>query len=80
MLEWLENAGSFDIVNPQEWVKRLENCKGADGHPARKLLGHLKQAYCGATEADSKAPPVFALEKTYRAVPILQAVQPVDEE
>jgi hypothetical protein len=80
MLDWLKNIKPFDILNPQEWVERLENCKDMDGHPALKLLGHWKQTFCGATETDNKTHSSFALRKTYRAAPILQAVQPVDEE
>lgn len=80
MLEWLKKTVRFDTVSPQEWIKRLENYKGIDEHPVLKLLGHWKQAYCGATETANKAYPLFCLEKTYRAAPVLRAVRPVDEE
>jgi hypothetical protein len=50
MLEWLqkkENAGQkdgFEIVEPEEWVMRLEACQHSE-HPALKLLGMWKAAY-----------------------------------
>lgn len=39
---------SLEILNPEEWIARLEDPDGkAVGHPARKLVGLWRGAYCG---------------------------------
>ncbi|KAF2200028.1 acetyl-CoA synthetase-like protein [Delitschia confertaspora ATCC 74209] len=80
LLHWLRKKEDFDIVSPQEWIRRLENCQNS-GHPALKLLGLWKESHCIASE-NSKAEvrPRFELEKTKRLVPVMRDVKAVDEE
>lgn len=77
MLIWLQKRKSFEVVDPREWVRRLEHENNTQ-HPALKLLGLWKEAYC--TETREKAPkPKFAIAQTKQRVPTLQDVQPLDE-
>ena len=87
MLEWMKTiyAHPFDIVPPRKWVEQLENL-GADhaDHPAKKLLGLWKNAYCtGSTmeDNDGKIGEIrFVTVETCKAVPAMQAVSPIDQQ
>ena len=78
MLRWLQKKETFDIVTPEEWVRRLEAAQDS-GHPALKLLGLWKEAYCNASPTN-KARPRFSLAHTKEKVPILREIQPLNEE
>ena len=77
MLHWLEKKEEFEIVSPQEWVRRLEESNNAD-HPAMKLLGLWKNSY-GNESGDTKQRPQFSMETTSKCVPALRDVKPLDE-
>ena len=87
LLEWIQhlNPESFDIISVREWVERLENLEGESAkHPARKLLGLWKDAYCGeaheSAEDTSKQGLAFSIEETKKAAPLMREVQPINEE
>ncbi|ORX97556.1 hypothetical protein BCR34DRAFT_577858 [Clohesyomyces aquaticus] len=84
MLQWLQKKESFEIVPPGEWVGRLERCDQTE-HPALKLLGMWKEAYCGDNgntngNGDSKSRARFDMQRTRERVPVLGDVGPLDEE
>ncbi|MCJ1435793.1 hypothetical protein MMC27_005168 [Xylographa pallens] len=87
MLEWMKTiyARPFDVVPAETWVKQLENL-GADhvNHPAKKLLGLWKNAYCtDSTKEDNSGGTSevrFVTDKTRKAVPAMQAVSSIDEQ
>lgn len=76
-LQWLKMRESFDIVEPQEWIKRLEKCEGSE-QSAMKLLGLWKEAYGNGTGENAKR-PLFSIEETKEKVDVLRNVQPLDE-
>jgi hypothetical protein len=78
MLRWLQKRETFDVVTPDEWVKQLEQHQHTE-HPALKLLGLWKDAYCNSNSEKSFRPQ-FAMEETKKHVPVLRNVQPVSEE
>ncbi|KAF2109008.1 male sterility protein-domain-containing protein [Lophiotrema nucula] len=78
MLQWLKKSEQFDIVEPREWVRRLEENQHTD-HPSLKLLGLWKEAYCNATH-ETKPQSRFSMTETKERVPVLRHVPPVDEE
>ncbi len=49
LLSWAcELHPALEILNPEEWIAGLEDPDGkAGGHPARKLVGLWRGAYCG---------------------------------
>ena len=58
LLLWMRDLSTaqFDIIEPREWVNKLENLKGKDAlHPARKLLGLWQSAYCDYPAISQKA-------------------------
>ncbi|KAF1845630.1 uncharacterized protein K460DRAFT_111842 [Cucurbitaria berberidis CBS 394.84] len=77
MLHWLQKKEQFEIVAPQEWVRRLEDCNNAN-HSAMKLLGLWKDSYSNAPE-NAKQQPQFSMAETRKAVPALKVVKPLDE-
>lgn len=77
MLQWLKKKGDFEIVEPREWVRRLEECEGSE-HSAMKLLGLWREAY-GSGDGGDKQRPIFSMEKTKSKVDALRDVQPLDE-
>ena len=83
LLSWIKSYDpSIEILEPALWVQRLESAGG--DHPARKLLGLWREAYCGA-EGRESAPEkknedvVFEMEGTLLVAPVLGGVGPVDE-
>ena len=83
LLRWLQKLSPcFDVVSPADWVSRLENLKGEETkHPATKLLGLWREAYCTDDgKQDGTEDVVFAMEATKRAAPTMRDVKPVDEE
>ncbi|MCJ1400135.1 hypothetical protein MMC11_003339 [Xylographa trunciseda] len=86
MLKWMKtlHARPFDVVPPQKWVERIENL-GAEhaNHPAKKLLGLWKNAYCtdstSANNNGGSSEVRFVTEKSRKAAPAM-LVSPIDEE
>ncbi|PSN60615.1 hypothetical protein BS50DRAFT_655177 [Corynespora cassiicola Philippines] len=77
MLRWLGEDGNFDVVLPQVWISRLEECDDTE-HSALKLLGLWKEAYGNATP--EKPPrPKFSLRETKGKVPAMNDIRPVDK-
>jgi thioester reductase-like protein len=77
MLQWTKKKEDFEIVEPKEWVSRLEKCEGNE-HSAMKLLGLWKGSY-GHGDGEAKPRPQFSMEQTKRKVTALRDVQPLDE-
>ena len=96
MLDWIRDLRpeAFQIIGVREWVARLEGLDGKDGeHPAKKLLGLWKNAYCrdegrdavdGAEIADREGttskPLQFSMQRTKAAAPVMRDVRPVTKE
>lgn len=88
LLAWIKqlNPNPIKVVSAREWVEQLENVKGdAVKHPARKLLGLWKNAYCTEDSnrpagSQKKAEVVFETEKTKKAAPVMRDVKPISEE
>ncbi|KAL9610002.1 MAG: hypothetical protein Q9167_005275 [Letrouitia subvulpina] len=82
MLGWIKGWNrDIEVLPPAEWVDRLENLteNGRD-HPARKLLGLWKAAYCDSeTSGKSRDDIVFDMTKTQEVATVLREVKPVDE-
>lgn len=85
LLHWLQTLHpNFAILPPNQWVEQLENLTGAQAnHPARKLIGLWRDAYCGdesvRDEGDGKGRVVFETEKTSKTIPVMRNIQPIDE-
>ena len=90
VLLWLQKiCPAFDIVPPSTWVSQLENLTGeAAKHPARKLLGLWKEAYC-SNDADDDADDnqgkkkkevIFEMIETKKVAPVMRDVKPIGEE
>lgn len=77
MLQWLKMTRDFDVVSPETWVAQLEQCQHTE-HPALRLLGLWKEAYCNAIPKETSRPR-FAMVETKKRVPVLRHVQPVNE-
>ncbi|KAJ4370719.1 hypothetical protein N0V83_005240 [Neocucurbitaria cava] len=78
MLQWLhKKKEEFEIVSPQEWVKKLEEYDSAD-HSAMKLLGLWKDSY-GNGPGEAKQRPQFSMVETRKHIPALRDVKPLDE-
>lgn len=88
LLSWLKNAiPVFDIVTPSTWVSQLENLTGeAAKHPARKLIGLWKNAYCNddakksTQEEEKQEEVVFEMVETRNVAPAMRDVKPIGEE
>ncbi|KAF2740456.1 acetyl-CoA synthetase-like protein [Polyplosphaeria fusca] len=76
MLQWRKKE-NFDIVSPSEWVHRLEAHQDTE-HPALKLLGLWREAYCHATSG-SKSRPRFSVSQARARVSAMRDVEPVTE-
>ena len=82
LLFWLQklSAVAFKIVPPSEWVSQLENLTGeAAKHPARKLLGLWKDAYC-SEGTEQKEEVVFEMVETKRVASAMRELKPIGEE
>lgn len=81
LLLWLQNISSpFDIVSPSTWVSQLDNLTGeATKHPARKLLGLWKEAYCNedTKQGKQKEEAVFDMIETEKVAPVMRDVKPI---
>lgn len=77
MLKWLQKKEDFEIVPPDEWVRRLEDA-GDNGHSAMKLLGLWKDSYSKGLRKSKPRPP-FSMVETKKYVPTLRDVKPLDE-
>lgn len=77
MLQWRKEKEDFEIVEPREWIKRLEECEGSE-HSAMKLLGLWEEAYGNGGGLASKR-PMFSIEETRKEVEALRDVRPLDE-
>ena len=97
LLLWLQKISpAFAIVSPRTWISHLDNQTGdAAKHPARKLLGLWKEAYCkdqqgkfthkqdqegGGDEGEEKKDIAFTMTETKEAAPIMRDVGPITEE
>ena len=85
MLQWLKRMNTnFSIVPPKEWLETLENLRGEKAeHPARKLIGLWRDVYCGdhvSVKEKEKEESIFETGKTRSAIPVMNDVQPIDEE
>lgn len=89
LLSWIKELNPnnpFKVVPAREWVTQLENATGeAATHPARKLLGLWKGAYCAedsdaAPSSEKKAAVVFEMENTKKVAPVMRDVHPISEE
>ncbi|GME65034.1 uncharacterized protein K452DRAFT_318826 [Neofusicoccum parvum] len=85
LLQWLKEMEEFSVVDPREWLTRLEKAKDLDpgrDHPAMKLLGHWKNAYGSSdkqTGAAARERPIFDMKASKKMAPVLSTVKPVDE-
>ena len=95
LLVWLHKISpTFATVSPSTWVSHLDNQTGdAAKHPARKLLGLWKEAYCndqqgkptqkqeqGGGKENEKKDITFTMTETKEAAPIMRDVKPITEE
>ncbi|KAH7077084.1 male sterility protein-domain-containing protein [Paraphoma chrysanthemicola] len=79
MLRWLSKNEDFEIVQPAEWVRRLEELEGSN-HSAVKLLGLWKESYGKAADpGDDSKRPQFSMERTQARIATLKDVKPLDE-
>lgn len=84
LLIWLQKISPpFDIVSPPSWVSQLDNLTGEVAkHPARKLLGLWKGAYCNedAKQGKQKEEMVFDMTETKRVAAVMRDVKPIGED
>ena len=94
LLVWLHKISpAFATVSPSTWVSHLDNQTGdAAKHPARKLLGLWKEAYCNDQQGNptqqqeqegnenEKKDITFTMTETKEAAPIMRDVKPITEE
>ncbi|KAH7401932.1 hypothetical protein DE146DRAFT_692008 [Phaeosphaeria sp. MPI-PUGE-AT-0046c] len=82
MLQWMKKKEEFEIVEPREWVERLEKCEGGE-HSAFKLLGLWKESYAlesGDGDDGAKQVKQFSMQQTKARITVLRDVQPLNEE
>ncbi|MCJ1478685.1 hypothetical protein MMC13_007366 [Lambiella insularis] len=84
MLGWMKTlqATPFEVVPPRQWVEQLENLTGEyESHPAKKLLGLWKDAYCNeGKDHNSKqrlSDVCFVMERTRNVAPVMDAIEPI---
>ncbi|KAJ4264389.1 hypothetical protein NW762_005587 [Fusarium torreyae] len=90
MLQWLSSGKegpSFEIVSPQEWLKRLERALSERdvNHPSQALLGLWKQSYGREVngESDTKKDDklsLFDVTQTKVTSATIRDVKPLDRE
>ena len=84
LLLWLQKISpAFNIVPPSTWVSQLDNLTGeAAKHPARKLLGLWKEAYCSeqVKQKGKEEGVVFEMTETKKVAPAMRDVNSIGEE
>ena len=82
MLEWVKTVDpSIKAVESAEWVKNIEeNERVKSNHPARRLLPMWKTAYVDKANVDATKPKTFELKKTLQAAPVLNGLEPINEQ
>ncbi|KAM0228652.1 hypothetical protein ACHAP5_011884 [Fusarium lateritium] len=88
MLHWISayiEGPEFEIVSPQEWIKRLEEALGGKSanHPSQALLGLWKQSYGREVAAGAKKegePSIFDVTQTRHLSPTIRHLEPLDRE
>ena len=87
LLVWLQKmAPPFDTVPPPKWVSQLDELTGeAAKHPARKLLGLWKEAYCtsdraGQEKLQEKEEVIFQMTETKKVAPVMRDVKAISED
>lgn len=95
LLRWISEAPggpSFQIVQPAEWLQRLESSLGIlkAGHPSQALLGLWRQKYAGTTipprlKAEcrsTKTPvyPIFDITSSSRLSQTMVNIQPLNRD
>ena len=93
LLSWLKKVSpAFDVVTPSTWVSQLDTLTGeAAKHPARKLIGLWKDAYCNQDakkgsqekekkEEEEKEGAVFEMVETRKVAPVMRDVKAIGEE
>ncbi|CAI6341646.1 unnamed protein product [Periconia digitata] len=78
MLQWLKRKEDFDIVDPSEWVRRLEQSGHAD-HSAMKLVGLWKSSYANPSPEAKLPPSLFSITQTQKQVPVLRDIRSLNE-
>ena len=87
LLDWMKRISPvpFDVVSASEWVLQLETLRGPHAiHPAKKLLGLWKNAYCSdqknhIRELENTAVR-FEMQRTKQAAPLMKDISPIDKE
>lgn len=81
MLSWARKKSTFEIVDPDEWIRRLEQAveRGSD-QPALQLLDHWKNAF-GDRNTMTRKPrrQMFETATSRAALPTMSVIKPVDE-
>ncbi|CAJ0542531.1 Ff.00g001250.m01.CDS01 [Fusarium sp. VM40] len=90
MLHWISayiQGPEFEIVSPQEWIKRLEEALGGKSanHPSQALLGLWKQSYAreaglSAGSKKDEQSSIFDVARTRDASTTIRDVEPLDRE
>lgn len=84
LLSWMSrlSPNAFEILPPKTWVERLENLSGEQvKHPARKLLGLWKAAYCSQDAVTGEKVAVsFEMAETKKIASVMNTVPPIGEE
>lgn len=89
LLVWLGTRVAFEVVEPGEWIARMEglaerSSEDQKGVPALQLLDFWRRAYGGGREGkggeEENVRAVFGMERTRREVDVLRGVEPLSEE
>jgi len=77
MLSYMRGKEPFEIVDPAEWVRRLEDSENMS-HPAKKLLPLWKNLYGHGAPPENKSRPHFSIASTKERLPSMRDVEPLD--
>ncbi|KAM0340376.1 hypothetical protein ACHAPU_010512 [Fusarium lateritium] len=90
MLQWLSvyiQGPDFEIVSPQDWIKRLEEALGGKSanHPSQALLGLWKQSFgreaeISASTKKEHGESIFDVTTTRGVSDTIRDVQPLNRE